>query len=384
MSNIPIAIDRARWWALSNKHVVFYGSLASQLTDVMDESIPTAATDGKTIRWNPKFVGKLSDEEIRFILLHEALHCAHGHFWRLPINAKGNKAGDYAINATLCKIEGIRMPECGLYDPQYEGLAEEEILSRLTEDDDGDGKGDDPGGPGDDPGGCGKFTDPAPDAPPTPDGPGPTLQEKWERAVIQADQVARSTGAGTAPDDMQRILDRVRATDVDWRQEIADFARTIVSARSDWSRSSRRHATAPVIYPRRKRDELDTLVVVRDTSGSINKSLCDEFTAQVTALCGELNCSAIVLDCDTKIHAEHRITPGGDCPLEVKGGGGTSFGPAFDHVRRMIENGDSVAGLIYLTDLDGAFSSEPADYPVLWAAYGTKSIAPFGRTIHIK
>jgi predicted metal-dependent peptidase len=183
---------------------------------------------------------------------------------------------------------------------------------------------------------------------------------------------------------MQRILDRVRATDVDWRQEIADFARTIVSARSDWSRSSRRHATAPVIYPRRKRDELDTLVVVRDTSGSINKSLCDEFTAQVTALCGELNCSAIVLDCDTKIHAEHRITPGGDCPLEVKGGGGTSFGPAFDHVRRMIENGDSVAGLIYLTDLDGAFPAEPADYPVLWAAYGTKSIAPFGRTIRIK
>ena len=374
MSNIPIAIDKARWWALSDKAAVFYGSLASNLTDVMDESIPTAATDGKVIRWNPKFVASLCDEEIRFVLLHEALHCAHGHLWRLPLNKRGNMAGDYAINATLRKIPGIRMPKQGLYDPQYNDLAEEEILARLA-DNEGDGGGDDPGG-------CGGFTSPAPDAPPS--SGQPTVQEKWERAVIQADQVARSTGAGSAPADLQKVLDRIRATDIDWRQELADFARTLVAARSDWSRSSRRHATAPVIYPRRKRDQLDTLVVVRDTSGSIDKPLCEEFTAQVTALCGDLNCAAIVLDCDTKIHAEHHVSPGGECPLEVKGGGGTDFGPAFDHVRRMIDNGDSVAGMIYLTDLDGAFPDAPADYPVLWAAYGTKSVAPFGRTIHLK
>lgn len=381
MSNIPIAIDRARWWALSHKHVVFYGSLASHLTDVMDESIPTAETDGKVIRWNPKFVASLSDKEVRFVLLHEAMHCAHGHLWRLPPTPKGNKAGDYAINATLRKVEGLDLPKGVLYDPQFEGLAEEEILGRIPEDD-GDGK---------DPGRCGGFTEPAPDA--SGDQPGdqpgpqvnqPTMQEKWERAVIQADQVSRSTGAGSAPADMQQVLDRVRATDIDWRQEVVDFARTAVAARSDWSRSSRRHATAPVIYPRRKRDDVGTIIVVRDTSGSIDKPLCDEFSAQVTAMCADLNCSAIVLDCDTKVHAEYRIDPGGECPLKVIGGGGTAFGPAFDHARHLIDDGESIAGMIYLTDLDGAFPDEPADYPVLWAAYGTRATAPFGRTIHVK
>jgi predicted metal-dependent peptidase len=379
MSNIPIAIDRARWWALSNKHVVFYGSLASHLIDVVDESIQTAETDGNVIRWNPKFVASLSDKEVRFVLLHEAMHCAHGHLWRLPPNAKGNKAGDYAINATLRKIDGIDMPKGALYDPQFEGLAEEEILGRIPEDDDG--------GKGDDPGGCGGFTEPAPTASGGQSGQPvnqPPMQEKWERAVIQADQVSRSTGAGNAPADMQQVLDRVRATDIDWRQEVVDFARTAVASRSDWSRSSRRHATAPVIYPRRKRDDVGTIIVVRDTSGSIDKPLCDEFSAQVTAMCADLNCSAIVLDCDTKVHAEYRIDPGSECPLKVIGGGGTDFRAAFDCVRRMIDDGESIAGMIYLTDLDGAFPDEPADYPVLWAAYGTRATAPFGRTIHVK
>jgi hypothetical protein len=50
----------------------------------------------------------------------------------------------------------------------------------------------------------------------------------------------------------------------------------------------------------------------------------------------------------------------------------------------MIDDGESIAGMIYLTDLDGAFPDEPADYPVLWAAYGTRATAPFGRTIHVK
>lgn len=404
-----IKIERARWWALCNPAAVFYGSLATHLVDVLDESIPTAATDGKRILWNPAFLESLTDEEVRFVLLHETLHCAHDHFHRLPLTDDGNRAGDYAINRILAGIPGITMPKGGLLDPRFDKLAEEEILARLLatqqpqpqpgngkpssqpgngKPQPGAGKGQPQPGKGNgkpqpgasDPGGCGGFIAPAT----TPNPQGKTLREKWEGAVLQAEFLAKSLGQGNLPADLARIVERIRAVEVNWRQELADWTRSIVADRADWSRSSRRHATAPCIYPRRKRDQLGTIVVVRDTSGSIDKALCDEFSAQVTQFSADLRCKVIVLDCDTRIHAEYHLEPGDDCPLDARGGGGTDFEPAFDRVAQLLDEGETIAGLVYLTDLDGAFPAEPADYPVLWAAYNTSNAAPFGRTIHVK
>ena len=129
---IPIAIDRARYWALTTPAVAFYGSLASNLADVIDDSIDTAATNGSTIKWSPKFVEGLTDAEVRFVLLHETLHCAHDHFHRLPLNDQGNEAGDYAINAILAKVAGISMPKGGLLDAKFDNFAVEEILAALA------------------------------------------------------------------------------------------------------------------------------------------------------------------------------------------------------------------------------------------------------------
>lgn len=424
-----IKIERARWWALSNPAAVFYGSLAAHLVDVLDESVPTAATDGKRILWNPAFLESLTDEEVRFVLLHEALHCVYGHFWRLPLTDDGNRAGDYAINRILSRIPGISMPKGGLLDPRFDGMAEEEILAALAAAPNpviadgrlpkpgagkpgagqpgngkpsaaqpGNGKpSSQPGKPqpgagkpgkgagqpqpgASDPGGCGGFI--APDASPNPNGQ--TLREKWEGAVLQGEFLAKSLGQGNLPADLARIVERVRAVEVNWRQELADWTRSIVADRADWSRSSRRHATAPCIYPRRKRDQLGTIVVVRDTSGSIDKALCDEFSAQVTQFSADLRCKVIVLDCDTRIHAEYHLEPGDECPLDARGGGGTDFEPAFDRVAQLLDEGETIAGLVYLTDLDGKFPADPEEYPVLWAAYNTGGTAPFGRTIRVK
>lgn len=380
--SLPIAIDRARWWTLSNPATVFYASLATHLVDVLDESIATAATDGKRILWNPDFVARLTDEEVRFVLLHEALHCAHAHFDRLPLTTEGNEAGDYAINLILSRIDGIKMPKGGLLDQRYKDMAEEEILAELAKRPKQKGGKPNAGNQPADTGGCGTFI--TPDR--SPNSNGKSLREKWEEAVIQGEIAAKALGQGqgSVPADMQRILDRVRAVEVDWKREMADFARTVISDRADWSRSTRRMATQPVIYPRRMRDRVGTIVVVRDTSGSIDRDLCSEFSAQVTNLCADLRCSAIVIDCDTRIHAEYRLDAGDECPLDARGGGGTAFAPAFDRVRELIDDGENIAGMIYLTDLDGTFPDEPADYPVLWAAYNTTGSAPFGRTIHVK
>ena len=85
MHSAQTQIDRARFWALTTPQVAFYGALACNLKDVIDPTVETASTNGKVIKWNPTFVESLTPQEVRFVLLHEVLHCAHGHFWRLPI-----------------------------------------------------------------------------------------------------------------------------------------------------------------------------------------------------------------------------------------------------------------------------------------------------------
>ena len=410
-----LLIDKARYWALTTPTAAFYGSLAGNLSDVViDDRVPTAATDGTRIIWNPTWVATLTEQEVRFVLLHETLHCAHNHFDRLPHTEEGNVAGDYAINATLEKIAGITMPKGGLRDQRYDDMAEEEILTAIRKQPKPQpppkgGKGPqggqppqgggqppqgggqppqggqpDPNGqpdPTPDVGGCGTFITPT--APPP---AAPSLKEKWERALIGADMARRQAGRGTVSANLQAEIDRLTATaKVDWRQETADFVKSAISTRNDWSRSSRRKALEAVIHPRRKRDGIALLVVGRDTSGSIDRTLCAEFTAQVNLLCAEVNCEAIVIDCDTEICAEYRVGHGDEAPLDAKGGGGTSFDPVFARVTQLIEDGEHIAGLVYLTDGDGDVSVTETDYPVLWGVYGGRTAPmPIGRTITVE
>jgi predicted metal-dependent peptidase len=403
-----VRIDQARWWSLTNQP--FYGSLAMSLADVVDTSIKTACTDGQTIHWNPDFVETLSDPELRFVLLHETLHCAHQHLWRLPITPKGNEAGDHEINLTLTALPGIEMPEGGLADPQYENLSCEEILGRLPDEpeDDSSGSGGDgqpdadqqPGGgqpdasqPGDQPGGgkpdpCGSFTAPAVPAAGDASGSEPAvaspeqLRDDWEIRVHQAAQAAQAMGQGDIPGDMERNLERMRHQTVDWRREMSDFVRSAMSSRNDWSRAARRHAWQPVIYPRRRVDDFGTVIFARDTSGSVSDETCAQYSALISDCVSELGCEGLVIDCDTRIQAEYVIMDHEDCPLTAKGGGGTKFWPVFDRAEELIAQGQQIAGIIYLTDLAGQFP-ESSDIATLWMATSDREV-PFGRTVRIE
>jgi predicted metal-dependent peptidase len=399
-----VRIEQARWWALSNEP--FYGSLAMKLGDVLATSTKTAETDGKVIRWNPDYVESLTDPKVRWLLLHEALHCGHLHLWRLPPTVKGNEAGDYAINLILEGIDGIERPEGSLFDPQYADLSEEEILGRLPDDESGDSGGGGGGGGGDQQsdgaaaGGCpdgdtpgsggaappGSFTAPAaePDASAAQQSNAAAeLRDDWENAVIQAAQAAQALGQGDIPADMQRLLERMRHQTVDWRREMADFVRDAMSTRNDWSRSARRHAWQPVIYPRRKADSLGTVIFARDTSGSINDAICAQFSALVTDCVAEQGCEGLVIDCDVKIQAEYTITDYEPCPLTAKGGGGTDFRPVFDRADELVASGQQIAGIVYLTDLDCNRYPESTDFATLWVATSDRE-PPFGRAVRIE
>lgn len=397
LKSLQLKCDSGRWFCLSRSP--FYGQLMMSLQDRMSYAIPTAATNGETIIWNPYFLEKLTDQEVRFVLIHETLHCAYGHIWRFPplIDDKGNKkkdekgniACDHAINLSI-SASGIdvKMPEGGLADIKYKGLAEEEIY-RLLPDSQGKGygpKGDptgefiEPGDGGED----GKDKNGDGDKKGKDGKGGMNLRDEWERRLIQAAQAAKASGQGNLPADLQRILDDRMAVRIDWRNEMVDFLKTSLSIRNDWTRSPNKHAHSPVIMPRKRRDTISFVVFVRDTSGSVDDFTVSLFNSMIDQCIAEMGCCGLIFDCDTIIHHEYPIGPGLEVSKTAKGGGGTDFRDPFKRTIQLQEEGENIAGLVYLTDLAGSFPDVAPEFPTLWLSITKDSIAPFGRTVYIE
>jgi predicted metal-dependent peptidase len=376
--NLQRSLNRARWWLMENQP--FYGNLACGLADEFGP-VGTACTDGRRIKWDPDFLSTLSEEEVRAVLIHETLHCGHGHLWRLPIDNESNLACDYVVNEIVAQIEGCKLPKVGaMCPPEYKGMAEEEIYGRLKkkppQEGTEQGQGRVPGGSRGHKPGMGDFEAPAQSQ--NPGNGTDSLETEWQERMIQAGMAAQSSGQGSIPADMQRQLDKLKAQKADWRQELADFVRNTVGTRNDWSRPNRRSATQPVIYPRKRRDQLATVIFARDTSGSITDAVAAQYSAVVTAILADVGCAGIVLDCDAQIKAEVHLAPGEECPLRADGGGGTDFRPIFERAAQLQEKGEQIAGVVYLTDLMGTYP-EMCELPTLWITESGQ--APFGRTV---
>jgi hypothetical protein len=83
----------------------WFGEILADIKITENTYIRTMATDGFSITYNPQFALNLSEDECLWVFAHEVLHCALGHFARIPIGADGitiwNVATDYAINQML-------------------------------------------------------------------------------------------------------------------------------------------------------------------------------------------------------------------------------------------------------------------------------------------
>ena len=117
----------------------FFGVLALRLQLIEDESIPTLATDGNRIIYNPQFIDQLSVELCSSAIAHEVMHCVLEHISRRIAREprRWNQACDFAANPIL-KDAGLPLGAGWLYNPGYVGKSAEEIYTMLPEDDGGD------------------------------------------------------------------------------------------------------------------------------------------------------------------------------------------------------------------------------------------------------
>lgn len=346
----------------------FFGVLALQLKIFEDPSASTVYTDGHSMGYNPEFFAKLTQEQLVAVIAHEVMHCACGHPWRRDARhmLKWNFACDYAINDILTKA-GFKLPAGCLIDKQYEGKHSEWIYDRLPDIKTitiyGGGCG--VGEVRDSPNTTGEAVDK--------DGNPIRTEADWQQAVQQSLNAAKMQGK--LPANIERELGQLCEPTVDWRSLLRRYVQEIVKADYTWTMPNRRYLASGFYLPALHSLACGRIAVAIDTSGSIDQVLLSQFAAELQAIASEMQPSQVdVMYCDTEVHRHDTFMHGEQIEINAVGGGGTSFVPVFEKVKKDV---DPPKVLIYLTDLQGEFPKEAPEYPVIWAACANGTV-PFG------
>jgi len=374
----------------------FFGSLLFRLKSEEERAIPTMATNGVVLRYNPVFVDTLNSATLAGVLAHEVMHPALKHHTRRAKRdpRRWNEACDYAINPLLLDA-GLSLPDDVLVDPRFRGMSAEQIYNLReaetqqesddqseseqntgSESNDSAGDGNASGTPSvpESQGGVGQVID----APETDDDVASIEEQErdWEIAVNQAATVAQQ--AGKVPAGLKRTIEGAAEAQVDWRELLRRLWSDTIPADSSWLRPNRRHIWSGLYLPGVVREGTGEIAIAVDCSGSVNARQLRLFEAEIRSILeGQRPEWVHVLYFDAEVHKVDTYVAGEMLHLDPVGGGGTDFGPCFDWLN---EHGIHPQTMVFLTDLYGSFPESAPDYPVIWASTGGRQ-APFGSVI---
>lgn len=365
----------------------FFATLALRLRLAANWSIPTFCTDGKSLEYNPSFALSLNRDELVGVLVHEIMHCSNGHMTRRGsrVMKKWNEACDLSVNSLLLKA-GFVLPEGGLipggkgFEDMPELLAAEAYYDLLTDEDEqeqeeqGDGGSGQDGDEPQDGSNFGDFKEPSDPA------KADEIEAEWKVATAQAAQIAKNKG--DLPASLARVVSEICNPTQDWRALLRRFINDMARNDYAWTRPNRRMLSHGLIMPGLRSEELGTVVVAIDTSGSIGQKQLDMFASELESALSAYQCKAVILYHDSAIaHVDEWQTSDGPIQLAPHGGGGTSHICVFDYIE---QNEINPACLIAFTDLWTDFPMSVPEYPTLWAVTGNSNpSAPFGEIVTI-
>mgnify|MGYP003972481045 FL=1 len=401
-------LTKARTQLMLDKR--FLGDLVLRLPLIAADSwCKTSATDAKSFYYNPEFVDSLNNHQIKFILIHEALHCALTHFARRGNRTKHkwDLACDFAINPLLVK-EGFHPPIDVPIFRQYEGMIAEEIYpmiddnldqepmdQHLYDDNANDDSKQSDGGLREDDLQKEQEQESTSDSKSNQDNKAgasqlaqqpPKLQPdevdklatQWQKNLASSAQLAQQ--AGKLDGEFAKLIDFFLQPQVSWQSLLAQYMSTFARDDFSYSRPSRR--AGEVIMPSLRSHQLDITVAI-DTSGSISQEEINEFVSEVGAIKANLRAGISLLACDDTLseYSPWRYEAWEELqfPASLGGGKGTNFNPVFDHINTQDTPSDV---LIYFTDAKGKFPEFEPDYPVLWLIKGKERV-PWGSRIQL-
>ncbi len=352
----------------------FFGALAMRLKYVEDNTIPTLNVNGTVVRYNAPYVKSLELPLVKSAIAHEVMHCVLHHCGAdgRGINLNPGKWGhavDYVVNQVLVDA-GFELGEGWLHNPQYAGMSAEHIYSLLPEPPPSNGKAPNAGNPG--------PLDTV--SPGTPDPAMQALEEtEWQIATVQAANNAKMQGKLSAT--LEQFIDQVKKSKIDWKAELRQFISRIAKGDYAWNRPNKKMLAAGFILPGLYSEEIGTIVIAADESGSVDKAVTEAFAAEINAIKEDLRPEKITLmHFDSEVRKTEEFNPDDEFKMIRYCNGGTDFRPACAAAEQL---DTAPMCMIYLTDMYGSFPAAPPDFPVLWISI-SDLVGPFGDTLKIE
>lgn len=331
ITNAQAELNRTKIALMSKPDVAFFTTLVFSLQHKFSFDLPTAATNGKQIRFNPEFFMTLTRDERVFLLVHEAMHVALLHLDRKADkdHRKWNVAADHVINLMLID-RGFKMPQNGLADPKYANLSTEEVYKLLPDnpspppmedlqdpgegDDDKDKQGDGNGGSGS------QISEDVRKA--IMEQHRQDVQDILVRAAMQSKMAGDKPG--TIPGDIEIFLDKLLNPKLPWNRILQRFVNQKVKEDYSFRKPNRRFMPKhylPSLYS----DGLGEIAIAVDTSGSVSDADFNQFISEIASIFKTTKPKKIqLIQFDTRIHTVTPIKNVNDLKrVKFKGRGGT-------------------------------------------------------------
>lgn len=322
-----------------------------------ENSIATAATNGREILLNEDFISSMSDLEFCGLISHEVLHMALAHVYRFKSLPKppdkspeyysliANYAADIIVNGIITKCSDfLKLPQGGIFDSNLEHLSFPEVYAELLKDPPIDYQEVNICFAGD--------NDKEENEDSQKDSLGATesqdtegMEEMMKELLEQAKSAEEMYG-----DTTSSLYKHIKGIDFDDHTDYKSMlSRFIISARNAWGGYDRRFIYQDLYFDDSQNDELNLNLFI-DSSGSVDEKKLAEFISCVEDYLGLSNWADIKRQCfffDTELYG-----PFDTFSLEnIQGFGGTNFFPIIDKIKEIKYNnliaGNSIVNIIY-------------------------------------
>lgn len=365
----------------------------------------TAATNGKDKYYSRDFVMGLSEQELNFVVIHEAKHVMYQHLtiWAHLYKQDpklANMAADFVINNETIESDPqgtfAKMPKGGLASPHFNGMDTQSVFKQLQQikqqqqqqKDKGQKvtAGKDRGVPdltGDD--GEGMDYHDWEDADSMTDQQKQNLQAAVDQAIRQGAILAGKMGG-----DIDRGMIEAMKAKIDWREVLREFVVTSCDNKdqSTWRRPNRRWIQHDIYMPTQEGEAVGGIVFGGDTSGSIDNVFLGTFLGELASICEMVSPEQVdVLWWDAAV-AGHETYKREELHMLVsatrpKGGGGTAPSCVTKYMKEK-----KMKPMCVIMATDGYVGSDwGGDWmgiPVLWVVKSNPSAtASVGVTLHV-